>query len=477
MKLRLHERTDPTTCDLMLTGGTVVTVDSERTVIDGGFVAITGDRIVGVGSHEESASFVAERQILCRGRIVMPGLIDCHNHLFQSLGRTIGEGLTGWEWLSTFMWPYAAQITREETMAAAFLGSVEAVLSGTTSVLDHHYGRTDMETTLSVADAVESVGLRGKVARGIAGLYTDLARHQGLPEWAFSTNAEEELAVTEACIRARPKGSKVEVWPGPINVVYTDQELLVASVDLARAHGVKWHTHCSAPQSDPIIYQEAYGVRPATWLARHGLLGSDTVLAHCTWLDDAEIEAIGSTHTGVAHCPSSNQYVPFGVMPLDELRRSGAVVGLGSDGSAAGHRQDLFENMKQLVYMHRLHSLDPQASSATDSLDIATRGGAAVLGVDAGTLEPGALADVIVVDVTSPHLAPLHNPVPGIVYAARGSDVDINIIGGEIIVENGRCTRIDQDDVVAEARGWAQGVLNRIGTQQPPVPVPDVPSD
>jgi 5-methylthioadenosine/S-adenosylhomocysteine deaminase len=163
-------------------------------------------------------------------------------------------------------------------------------------------------------------------------------------------------------------------------------------------------------------------------------------------------------------------------MPLRELRESGAVVGLGTDGSAAGHRQDLFENMKQLVYMHRLHSLDPKASSATESLEIATRGGADVLGIDAGTLEPGALADVLVIDVDRPHLAPMHSPASGIVYAARGSDVDINIIGGEIVVENGRCTRIDQDEVIAEARGRGRDLVNRIGTQQPPVPAPDVPS-
>lgn len=460
----------PIRCDIMLTEGTIVTVDSEHPVIDRGFVAISGDRIVGVGGHEEAARFVADRRISCRGRVVMPGLVDCHNHMFQSLGRTLGEGLTGWEWLSRFMWPYAAQITPKETMAAVYLGAVEAVLAGTTSVLDHHYGRTDEATTLAVAAALEEVGLRGKVARGIAGPYTDLARRQGLPESAFSIPADEELAITDSCIRARPQGSTVEIWPGPINAVYTDQDLLAASVELARSHGVGWHTHCSAPRSDPDVYLEAYGMRPASWLHSRGLLGPDTVLAHATWLDEAEIEAIGSTKTAVAHCPLSNQYVPYGVMPLRQLLDAGAIVGLGSDGSACGHRQDLFENMKMMVLMHRLHNLDPKASFAIEALEMATKGGAAVHGIDAGTLTPGALADVIVIDVTLPHLAPLHHPIAGIVYSARAGDVAMNIIGGEIVVENGRCTRIDQDEVIAEARHRAGELMNRIGLQRLTIP-------
>ncbi len=463
MDLDERARTPTARCDLLLTEGTVLTVVGERPTIDRGFVAITGDRIVAVGSHEDGSLPAADRTISCRGRVVMPGLVDCHNHMFQSLGRTLGEGLTGWEWLSRFMWPYAAQITHEETMAAVYLGAVEAVLAGTTCVLDHHYGRTDEATTLAVAAALEEVGLRGKVARGIAGPYTDLARHQGLPESAFRIPADEELAITEMCMRARPKGSKVEIWPGPINAVYTDQDLLAASVELARSHGVGWHTHCSAPRGDPEAYRDAYGMRPATWLHSQGLLGPDTVLAHTTWLDEAEIEAIGSTRTAVAHCPLSNQYVPYGVMPLRELLDAGATIGLGSDGSACGHRQDLFENMKLLVLMHRLHHLDPKASSGPQAFEIATKGGAAVHGIDAGALVPGALADVIVIDTTRPHLVPWHQASSGIVYSARGSDVEVNIVGGEIVVEDGRCTRVDQDEVVDEARRRAGELMDRVG--------------
>ena len=453
----------PVGCDLILEGGTVVTLDPERPVVEGGFVAIVGDRIAAVGEGYEISGYQAERVISCRGRLVMPGLVDCHNHLFQALGRTLGEGLPGWEWLSRFMWPYAAEITPEETEAAVYLGAVEAALAGTTSLLDHHYGRTDYDTTLAVASAIEEVGLRGVVARGVAGGYTALAERQGLPRKAFPLTDDEELSITEVCIKARPPGSQVSIWPGPINTVYTDQNLLASAVSLARSHGTGWHTHLSAPRSDPDVYREAYGLRPGMWLHREGLLGPDAVLAHATWVDDEEIDAIGSTRTAVVHCPMSNQYVPYGVMPMRRLLEAGATVGLGTDGSTCGHRQDLFENMKMLVLMHRLAELDPEASSAAEALHIATTGGAAALGIDAGRLVPGALADVIVLDTSRAHLTPVHDPRTALVYAARGSDVTMNIVGGQVIVEEGRCTRVDQEEVISEARGRARGLIARIG--------------
>ncbi|MCY3580035.1 MAG: amidohydrolase [bacterium] len=453
----------PGHCDLLLKNGTLVTLDPVQPVIENGYLAISGNRIEGVGYQSEMPDYQAGRVISCRDRLVIPGLIDGHNHLFQSLGRTLGEGLPGWEWLSRFMWPYAAEITPEETGAAIYLGAVEAALAGTTTLLDHHYGRTDYQTTLEVAEGIEKVGLRGVVARGMAGEATELARSQGIPDKAFPLTGPEELEITEACLQARPPGTQVAIWPGPINTVYTDQGLLAAAVGLARSYGTGWHTHLSAPSGDPDLYRSAYGVRPASWLHREGLLGPEAVLAHATWLDEAEIAAIGSTSTGVVHCPASNQYVPYGVMPMRELLDAGAKVGLGTDGSACGHRQDLFENMKMLVLMHRLADLDPEASYAEESLRIATRGGAEALGVDAGRLSPGALADVVVLDRSRPHLNPVHDPIAALVYAARGSDVSMNIVNGRVIVEEGRCTLVDQDEVIAEARGRAEDLIGRIG--------------
>jgi len=169
-----------TDVDLLLTGGTVVTVDDARHVFDPGAVAITGDRITAVGPAEQMGELRAGRVVDCRGTAVIPGLIDCHNHLFQGLARGLGEGMSLWPWLCEFMGPYSAAITRDEATVAARLGAIEAVRAGTTSIVDNHYSPADLETTLGVASAIEEVGLRGVVARGIFGEITEVAVKHGL---------------------------------------------------------------------------------------------------------------------------------------------------------------------------------------------------------------------------------------------------------------------------------------------------------
>jgi 5-methylthioadenosine/S-adenosylhomocysteine deaminase len=459
---------NPPTCDLLLAGGTVVTCDDERTVLAGGSVAIAGDRIVAVGPAE-AVTCRAERTVDCAGKAVMPGLIDCHTHLFQSLARGLGEGLDGWSWLARLMWPYAGAITPEDTLAAVRLGAVEAVRAGTTALLDHHYGCADAATTLKVAAAIEDVGLRGVVARGIAGPRTELAERQGLPGDAFRHGADEELELTRECMDARPADDRVAVWPGPINIVYTDEQLCRDAVELARERGTGWHTHFCAPHQDPDLFASQHGQRPAEWLHGHGLLGPDAVLAHCTWLDDGDIELIGATATAVTHCPLSNQYMPYGVMPLRRLRERGATVALGTDGSACGHRQDMFEQMKLTVLLHRVASLSPTESGAAEALDLATREGARALGVDAGMLDVGRLADVAIVDLQKPHLQPVHDVVSTLVYAAHGTDVCMTVAGGRVVYEEGRVCTVDEDTVLAHAREQAAALVRRAGIASPPL--------
>jgi 5-methylthioadenosine/S-adenosylhomocysteine deaminase len=314
-----------------------------------------------------------------------------------------------------------------------------------------------------VATAIEMVGLRGVVARGIAGPITQVGAAHGLPASSFRTSAERELEITAECMAVRPSGSRVAVWPGPINLVYTDQELLRRSVELARSSGAGWHTHCCAPQADPSIYLEAYGVRPVAWLHGEGLLGPDATLAHCTWLDDEDVSLLGESGTSVAYCPISNQYMPYGVMRLRDLRRAGAVVGLGTDGSACGHRQDLFECMKQGILLQRVRTLDPEVSDAEEAFGLATLEGARLLHVDAGCLAPGKMADLAVIDLDRAHLRPTSRTVATLVYAARGSDVVMTIASGKVIYENGRCTLVDEIDVMAEAQIRSAELIERAG--------------
>jgi 5-methylthioadenosine/S-adenosylhomocysteine deaminase len=454
--------------DLLLTGGIVITVDDQRRVLEPGAVGVRGDRIVAVGSPEEFAGHSATRTVDCTGSALIPGFVDCHQHLFQYMLRGLGEGLELWPWLSEFMWPVIGAIQREDATIAAKLAGIEAARSGVTAVLDHHYAPTDFATTMGVADSIESVGLRGAVARGMGGDLTAVARENGLKDSLFVYSTDEEVELTEACIAARA-GRRVGIWPAPVNVIYVSQDIVRRAVGIAREHGTGWHTHCSEASRDPDVYVEAYGERPVSWLHREGLLGPGTVIAHGIYLDDSEVEAVGETNSAVAYCPVSHEYIALGVMRLRELRRSGALIGLGCDG-ASGHRLDFFDCMKHGVLLQRIHHLDPVASTVEEGIELATREGARALMLDAGEIAVGKLADMAVVSFDAPHMRPLHRAVATLVHCADTADVTMTIVGGEVIYENGHVTRVDEADVVGEVCERAESLIRRGGLEELRIP-------
>ena len=238
--------------------------------------------------------------------------------------------------------------------------------------------------------------------------------------------------------------------------------MIIDSVALAHELDVRWHFHCSAPQTDPAAYVSCYGERPVVWMQRAGILDERAApLSHGVWLDDEEVSYIGEAGAGVAHCPTSNCYMADGAIRMADLRTAGGVVSLGTDGSACDHRQDMFEQMKQAIFVQRLTTLEPTSLRSEEVLELATREGARYLGIDAGVLAPGKLADIAVVDLDRVHLQPLNRTISTLVYAARGSDVVMTIVGGEIIYENGSSTKVDEAEVVAEAKARSAELIDK----------------
>ncbi len=454
---------EPEPCDLLLTGGTVVTVDDQRTVHQTGHVAIIGDRIAGVGEGPGTERWRAAEVVDCRGKAVLPGLVDGHNHLYQALARGLGEGMSIVPWLCEFMWPYSIAITGPEAVAGARLGAIEALRAGITTVIDNHYAPSDLETTLAVADVIEEAGLRGAVARGMLGERTEIADRRGQPIELFRYSSEDEFAITREAMRHRPPSSKVSVWPAALNLCYVEQKLVRQTAELAREYGTRWHTHCCESKTDPVSYLETHGVRPVEWLAKEGLLDERATLAHAIWLDEAEIEQVAAAGAGVSHNPSSNGYLASGTAQIASMRQQHVPVALGTDGPSCGHRQDLFEAMKLSVFGQRTATLDPTALRAEDALEMATREGARYAGIDAGVLSEGKLADVIVTALDRPHVRPVHRAVAALVYSARGSDVELTIVGGEIVYRAGQCVRVDEAAAADEAERHAARLLERSG--------------
>lgn len=440
-------------------------MDDGRTVFTVGSVAVDGDRIVDVGpAHEVEARWRPRRTVDCRGRVIVPGFTDAHTHLFQSLARGIGDGEPIWPWLNHFMWPYAMHLDAEDAGIAVRLGAAEAARAGITTVVDHHYAPSDPETVLAVADAIEEVGLRGAVARGMLGDRTGIAEARGLPDALYRYGTAEELDLTRQCMAARGPDARVRVWPGPLNLSYADRDLVRGAIGLAGEYGTRWHTHCSEGAKDPRSHLDAHGVRPVTWLAREGLLDGSATLAHAVWLDEEETAAVGAAGAGVAHNPCSNAYLASGTMPWRALREAGAVVALGTDGPSAGGRQDMFEVMKQTLFAQRLATLDPAGVRCEDVLEAATRDGARYAGVpDAGVVRRGALADLAVVDLTGVAVQPVHRAVSALVYSARAGDVVMTVVGGRVVYEDGRCPGIDEEALSAHARERAHRLVERAG--------------
>lgn len=448
-------------CDVLIRAGWLVPADTERTTIQDAALAIRGNRIVAVGTRFDLAHWEAQRTIDLPDAVLMPGFVDGHNHLFQALAKGLGEGQSIWPWLVHFMWPYSIEMTAKDAVAAVRLAAVEAVRAGITTVVDNHYAPTDLDTTLAVADAIETVGLRGAVARGILGQRSVVGVERNQPEPLYRYSLDEEIAITREAITARPRGSRVEVWPAPLNLSYIDQDTLAASIELARELDTKWHTHCSEGEKDPSVYLEFYGTRPVTWLAEQGLLDERATLAHAIWLDDTELDAIADAGAAVAHNPTSNEYLASGSIRLDDMRSRNINVALGTDGPSCGHREDPFECMKQAVSIQRLRQLDPTALRAADALLMGTRNGAAYTGFDVGRLEVGALADVVAVDLSGAHTQPVHDLHSTLVNSAVATDVILTMIDGDVVYSDGVVHTVDEWAVVAEANAAALQLLER----------------
>ncbi|MCL4458929.1 MAG: amidohydrolase [Chloroflexi bacterium] len=461
--------------DLLIVGGTIITMDPQRRVLREGAIAVAGSRIIAVGEADEHGQAVligeqeysAPKVIRCVGKAVIPGLVNAHTHMFQDLGRGLGDDLDLWPWLSKFMWPFAAAVTSDDAYVAALLACVEMIKSGTTCVLDNHYQPTDTDTILRIGDAMQTVGIRGVIARGIKGRQSAVSKKMRLSEALFVYSAEEELAITEECIRVVNfrKGNMVQVWPAPLNIIYVDQPLVVASYQLAEKYDVGCHTHCSEAKIDPDIYLEEYGQRPIEWLYEVGLLSPRMSIAHGIWLSDREIELVGKTHACIVYNAVCNAYMASGVARIPELVRAGATVALGSDGPASNNNEDMLEVLKTAVLLQKVSRLDPLAISAEQVFEFATLGGARALGLEAeiGSLEPGKRADIVIVDLEQPHISPVHRPLSSIVYCANGNDVLTTIIDGEIVMEDRVVKTVSEADIVREAQRRADSIVARAG--------------
>ena len=421
----------------------LVTMDDGRREIPDGGLFVRGNRIVEVGRTDELPSS-ADTVLDLAGHVLLPGLVNTHHHMFQTLTRAVplAQDSELFGWLQA-LYPVWARLTPDAIRVSALTAMAELMLSGCTTSSDHLYVFPNGCRLDDTIEAARDIGLRFHATRGAMSLG---ASRGGLPPDALTEDEDVVLRdarrVIEAFHDPAPR-AMVRVGIAPCSPFSVTPALMRETASLARSYGVRLHTHLAESASDVAYSRERFGRTPAEYAEGLGWTGADVWHAHCVRLDDAGIALFARTGTGVAHCPCSNMRLGSGAAPVRRLRDAGVPVGLGVDGSASNDSGQMLAEARQALLLARL-SGDPGALSARDALEMATRGGASVLGrTDIGHLATGMAADFVAFDVRGVrHAGALHDPVAALVFCGS-EDVAVSVIDGRVVVREGRLTTLD----------------------------------
>jgi 5-methylthioadenosine/S-adenosylhomocysteine deaminase len=421
---------------------------------------VSGDVSIRDGRIAVIAPSIAERhdEVLdADGGFVLPGLIQTHVHLCQTLFRSYADDLPLMEWLRQRVWPMEAAHTPASLRAAARLAITELLLSGTTSVLTME---TVHDTDVVLAEAADS-GIRATIGKCMMDAAAD-----GTP--ARLTETARQSLDESRQLHRRWNGAadgRLRVAFAPRFAVSCSRDLLEAVASESAETGTIVHTHASENRDEiALVRQLSGGMSNIGYLAAVRLASPRLCAAHCVWVDEDEQALLADHQVKVMHCPSSNLKLGSGLAPVVEMRRRGVTVSLGADGAACNNRLDMFEEMR-LAALLQAARRSPGALTARDALTMATREGARTLGLDAdiGSIEPGKRADLIVVDRDRLPLVPASDPYSTLVYAARGSDVRTTIVDGTILVDDSSPKRVDLSELRATARAEARRLADRAG--------------
>jgi cytosine/adenosine deaminase-related metal-dependent hydrolase len=439
----------------------VVVMDDAGTEIPGGSILIEDGQVVWVGSGEPPAAGEADR-LDGRGTVAVPGLINTHHHLYQAMTRTRAteQGLFGW---LTELYPVWAGVNAEWERAAAAVGLAELALSGCSTSTDHHYVFPEGTEGLLEAeiDAAGEIGMRFHPCRGSMDLGSSAG---GLPPDEVCQDAHTILDHTQAVVRRfhdPGPGSMLRMAIAPCSPFSATQRLMEDSANLARAVGVRLHTHIAETLDEAAFCQERFGVRPVELLEEWGWLGPDVWLAHCVHLSEKDIQRIAGSGTGVAWCPTSNLRLGSGIAPARALLDESASVGLGVDGSASNDSGNLLAEARQGMLVSRAGG-DPGTMTAREALRVATRGGAACLGWDdLGSLEPGKRADVALFGVDGLEFAGAEaDPVAALLLCAP-QRVRHLLVEGRPVVHDGDLVNADERAIAGEGRRVGRLIASR----------------
>jgi len=432
--------------DLRIVNGTVLTMAPGWELIADGVVCSREGLISYVGPADQAPKPGDEQVIDASGCAVLPGLVNAHTHLAMTLFRGYADDMMLQEWLEDWIWPAEMRLRPEDVYWGSLLGACEMLHFGVTCFNDMYHMPEQ-----TVAAALDS-GIRACPSGVLLG---------------FLPDAEQLLEEAIAFVRHLQQQNHPRIHPmlAPHALYTCPDEMLLKVGEGARDTGVPLHIHLAETASEVQDSYDEYGESPVAHLNTLGLLDIPMLAAHCVHLSETDIALLAEKQVGIAHCPTSNMKLSSGFAPVPELLEAGAVVGLGTDGCASNNNLDMLEEAHLAALLHKVHSGDPTTIPAHTALVMATRRSAQALGLGdiIGTLEVGKRADIILVDMSSPHLQPHRDPISHLIYAAHGSDVRTTIVEGQIVMNEGEILTVDEGEVIAHATECAAHITGTAG--------------
>ncbi len=419
---------------------TAVTMDETNPKLNGGYLAVSGNKIAYLGETRPEGDF--DREIDCTGKIMMPGLVNAHTHLPMTLMRGYGGGCDLQTWLEQYIFPAEAKLDGRAVRCATALSLCELMANGVTCVADMYYFCED------IAAQVEKSGLSANLNRSFVA-FALLEKSEDLEAWG-------EMETLYQNWHGKHDG-QILVDAG-IHAEYTsfpNPQLWGDTAKWANDHGTQVQVHLSETRSEHQDCIARHGMTPAATLAHHGFLDAPAICAHGVYLTQEDMKILVEKGATVVHNPVSNLKLGSGVAPVPKMLELGVNVALGTDGVSSNNNHDMFEEIKLAAMVHKGFSGDPTVVTAHQALQMATVNGAKALGRDTGCLAEGKVADLILVDFQKPSLIPCHDMEENLVFSARGSDVCLTMARGQVVYENGHCLTMDLDEIRKEMTDYA----------------------
>lgn len=443
--------------------------DQRREIVDAGLFIRDGF-IEQVGSSTELPT-TADEILDLSGHVILPGLINTHHHFYQTLTRAVpaAQNANLFNWLKT-LYPIWAGLTPEDIFVSTQTALTELALSGCTTASDHLYIFPNGTRLDDEIEAAREIGLRIHASRGSMSVGESQG---GLPPDSVVESEDVILSDSARLIETYHDdrdGSTIQVVLAPCSPFSVSQDLMKETAKLARHHQVHLHTHLAETQDEERYTQENFGLRPLAWMETLGWLGDDVWYAHSVHVNDGEIERYAEKGCGVAHCPSSNMRLASGIAPITKMLTAGVKVGLGVDGSASNDSSHMLAEARQAMLLSRLDaglrgaalsdSKVPELMTARQALELATRGGAAVLGRDdIGSLEVGKCADFFAMNLNQlDYAGGLHDPLAALVFCAP-TKADYTVVGGKFIVKEGQMQTVELPRLIERHNQAAKRLL------------------